>query len=129
MQNRRFSGQRVASALTRPGGSLVVAALFLARCGSETLTDVNGTTGRTLTVAPGQEVDIRLQSIGSGEYQAPPAISSTAIRFQSVDLVGPPVPAGVTQLFRFQSLRQGRAIVTFRHSGQSVTVIDTVDVE
>jgi hypothetical protein len=129
MLNRRPSCRRIAGALTRPAGILVVAELFLAGCGSDSLTDMNGTTGRTFTVAPGQEVDIRLQSIGPGEYQAPPAISSTAIRFQSAGLVGPSVPAGVTQLFRFQALRQGRAIVTFRHSGQTVTVVDTVDVE
>jgi hypothetical protein len=106
-----------------------MAALFLARCGSDTLTDTSGTTERTFTVAAGQEVGIHLQSIGPGEYLAPPAISSVAIRFEDVRLVTPAVPAGKTQLFRFRALRPGRALVTFRHSEQSATVTDTVEVQ
>jgi hypothetical protein len=44
-------------------------------------------------------------------------------------LATPHVPAGVTQLFRFQVVAPGRALVVFRHSEQSATVIDTVDVQ
>jgi hypothetical protein len=128
MRNQQCSRRRIAGTLTRAGGVLVMAALFLARCSSDAPTDMSGSSGRTLTVAAGQKVDIRLQNIGSGEYLAPPAISSTAIRFEDVSLVTPYVPAGKTQLFRFQALRRGRALVTFRHSEQSPTVIDTVDV-
>jgi hypothetical protein len=129
MQNQLFSQRHIAGKLTRAGGVLVVAALFLVRCSSDAMTDMSDSSGRTFTVAAGQEVAIRLQNIGSGEYLAPPAISSTAIRFEAVSLVTPYVPAGKTQLFRFQALRPGRALVTFRHSEQSATVIDTVDVQ
>jgi hypothetical protein len=129
VQNQWFSRRHIAGALTRAGGVLVMAALFLARCSSDDPTDTSGGGGRTFTVASGQEVGIRLQNIGPGEYLAPPAISSAAIRFEDVSLVTPAVPAGTTQLFRFQALRPGRAIVTFRHSEQSATVIDTVQVQ
>ena len=129
IQNRRFSPRPIAGTLARAGGVLVMAALVLARCSSDDLTGTSGGAGRTFTVSAGQEVGIRLQNIGPGEYLAPPAISSAVIRFEDVSLVTPAVPAGVTQLFRFQAVRPGRAIVTFRHSEQSATVIDTVQVQ
>ena len=129
MRNQWFSRGHIAGTLARAGGVLVIAALFLARCSSDDLTDTSGGAGRTFTLAAGQEVGIRLQNIGPGEYLAPPAISSAAIRFEGVSLVTPAVPAGTTQLFRFHALRPGRAIVTFRHSEQPATVIDTVLVQ
>jgi hypothetical protein len=46
-----------------------------------------------------------------------------------VRLATPHVPAGVTQLFRFQAVTPGRALVTFQHSEHSATVIDTVNVQ
>jgi hypothetical protein len=69
--------------------------------------------------------DIRLQTVGPGEYEAP-GISSPAVRFTGVSLVPPFVPAGPTQVFRFQALNPGRATLTFHHSGMSPDVSDTV---
>jgi hypothetical protein len=129
MPKQRFSQSHHAGTLARTGSVLFMAALFLARCSSGTPTDTSGSSGRTFAVAAGQDVGIRLQNIGPGEYLAPPAISSAAIRFEAVSLVTPAVPAGKTQLFRFRALRPGRALVTFRHSEQSATVIDTVEVQ
>jgi hypothetical protein len=129
MRNRRLSRRHISSTLTRAGVVLVMAALFLARCSSDAPTDTSSGSGRTFTVAAGQELGIRLQNIGSGEYLAPPAISSVAIRFEDVRLVTPYVPAGKTQLFRFRALRRGYALVTFRHSEQSAIVTDTVQVQ
>jgi hypothetical protein len=108
---------------------LILAALLFAGCGSETPTDTTGSSGRAFTVQAGQELEIRLQSIGPGEYRSPPSVSSNAIRFRDVSLATPHVPAGVTQLYRFEAIAPGRAIVVFRHSEQSFTVIDTVDVQ
>ncbi|MFL5494537.1 MAG: hypothetical protein ACJ8DC_09165 [Gemmatimonadales bacterium] len=122
-----FSLRHIARTLTRRAGAPLLAALFLTRCGSEAL-EVNGGAGRTFAVAAGQELDIRLQNIGPGEYRAPPAISSGAIKFLDVSVVGPPVPAGETQLFRFRAITPGRSLVTFRHTEQSAVVIDTVEV-
>jgi hypothetical protein len=107
---------------------LAVAGLLLTGCGSEGPTDPDESTGRAFTVQAGQHLEIRLQSIGPGEYRSPPTVSSASIRFQGVSLVTPHVPAGITQRFRFQAVAPGRAIVTFQHSERSPTVVDTVDV-
>ncbi len=129
VRKREFSHERLASPLGRSGSVLLLTALLLAGCDSETPTDTNGNSGRTFTVKTGQEFEIRLQSIGPGEYRSPPGVSSSAVRFREVRLATPHVPAGVTQLYRFEALAPGRAIVIFRHTEQSSTVIDTVDVQ
>ena len=129
VRNPEFSQERLASPLGRSGWMLILATLLFAGCGSETPTDPTGRSGRAFTVQAGQELEIRLQSIGPGEYRSPPSVSSSAIRFRDVSLAAPHVPAGVTQLFRFQAVGAGRAIVVFRHSEQSPTMIDTVDVQ
>ena len=105
-----------------------MAAVFVAGCGSEAPTDPAAVSGHAFSARVGQELEIRLQSIGPGEYRSPPDISSDAVRFRGASLATPHVPAGVTQLFRFQAVARGRAIVVFRHSELSATVIDTVDV-
>jgi hypothetical protein len=116
------------TALSRSARFLPLAGLLLTACGSEGLTGPPESSGRAFIVQAGQQLEIRLQSIGPGEYRSPPSVSSPVISFQSVSLATPPVPAGLTQLFRFQAVAPGRAIVTFRHSEQSAPVIDTVDV-
>jgi hypothetical protein len=126
--SQQFSEECLASPLDRLGRILILAAVLLAGCGTETPTDPTGSSGRTFTVQAGQNLEIRLQSIGPGEYRSPPSISSGAIEFRGVSLAAPHVPAGVTQLFHFQAITPGRAIVVFRHSEQAPTVIDTVDV-
>jgi hypothetical protein len=129
VRNPELSQASLASPLGRSGRILILASLLVAGCGSETPTDTTGSSGRTFTVQAGQDFRIRLQSIGPGEYRSPPSVSSSAIRFRDVSLATPHVPAGVTQLFRFQAMAPGRAIVVFRHSEQSPTVTDTVDVQ
>jgi hypothetical protein len=114
-------------AATRALATLIGTTLGLAGCGGSP-TEVNGSRGQTLSVTAGQELSLTLQSIGPGEYVSPPTVSSSALSFLDVQLVGPAVPAGVTQRFRFAALRHGRAIVVFHHTGQSRTVEDTVDV-
>ena len=113
--------------IARVLGTLVAAAFGVAGCGGSP-TEVNGSRGETLSVMAGQELSLTLQSIGPGEYASPPWVSSAALRFLDVRLVGPAVPAGVTQRFRFAALRRARAIVVFHHTGQGRTVEDTVDV-
>ncbi len=108
-------------------GALAAAVLLLAGCG-DTPTGVSAIPGRTFSVVLGQGLDLRLQNIGPGEYRAPPTISSGAVRFRSVELVTPAVPAGETQLFHFLAVAPGRAIITFEHTIQTSPVIDTVDV-
>jgi len=105
---------------------LFVAMAVVGACGSDRLVSTYGYPGRTLSVAVGQHLDVTLQTLGPGEYAAPPTISSAAVSFLGDTLVGPPVPAGPTQVFRFRADLAGQAVVTFRHTGNSPTVVDTV---
>lgn len=103
------------------------AALFLSGGCSSPL-QVNGPPSRTLSLVAGQKVDVRLQTVGPGEYSSPPTVSSSAVRFLGVSLVGPYVPAGPTQVFRFIALAPGQAIVAFHHTGLDPEVDDTINV-
>lgn len=67
-----------------------------------------------------------LQTVGPGEYESPPSVSSPALRFLDESLVSPSVPAGPTQLFRFRAEARGTAVVTFYDTGDDPTVEDTV---
>ena len=102
-----------------------LSAALLLGCVTEPLA-IEGKESRTLSIAVGQELHVTLQNIGPGEYESPPAVSSPALRFVSVELVLPYVPAGPTQQFHFIGEAPGRAIVVFRHSGNNPTVTDTV---
>ena len=108
-------------------GGLVVTALLLAACGLEPLA-VNGSPSRTLSLVVGQELDLTLQTIGPGEYESPPTLSSPSIRFLDVAFVTPTVPAGPTQRFRFKAEAPGQTIILFLHSGSNPAVSDTVEV-
>ena len=82
--------------------------------------------GETIRVSPGHELAITLQTVGAGEYDSLPRISSSAVRFLDASFVPPYVPAGPTQRFRFQATTRGTAIIRFHHSGSNPVVIDTV---
>jgi hypothetical protein len=93
--------------------------------GSPSSTDNHG---ETISVVASQVFTINLETVGSGEYISPPQVSSSVVRFLTV-VLGDPGPAGPTQRFRFQAIQSGRAVITFRHTGQSPTVQDTVEVQ
>jgi hypothetical protein len=112
----------------RRWAGLASALVALTACGQDGPAGLNAGPSRTLSIGVGGELALRLQSIGPGEYTVPPQLSSGAIRFLSAALVGPPVPAGETQLFRFRGVAPGTAIITFSHSGSSATIMDTVTV-
>jgi hypothetical protein len=114
-----FNLMRVRSAVA------VGAALALVACGDNPLA-VNGTPGRTIKVATGQEFTLKLQTIGPGEYASPPTISSPALQYLGVSFATPAVPAGPTQLFLFRAAAHGQAVVTFVHTGSNPSVEDTV---
>ena len=98
---------------------------LLAACGQEPLA-VRGAQGQTLTMVVGQELDLTVGTVGPGEYKTPPAISSAALRFIDANVVGPALPSGPTQLFRFQAESPGTALVVIEHSGTNPTIHDTV---
>ena len=105
--------------------SVISLLALLGACSSEPLAVRSGGS-QTLSVAIGQELDLKVQTVGPGEYQSPPSISSPALRFLNVTLVGPYLPAGPTQLFRFKADAAGRVIVILLHSGNDPTITDTV---
>lgn len=109
-----------------PSG-LAVATLAIGACNgaSGTVLEANQR-GQTIGARVGQEVDVRLGTVGPGEYDSIPAVSSSAVRFLDAAFVGPPIPSGPQQLFRFTAQTSGVAIITFRHTGMNPTVIDTV---
>jgi len=71
--------------------------------------------GHTISVAPGDKIDITLQTIGPGQYETP-TVSSGSIRFLGESSAGLPNPGGPRQLFRFEAMTVGRAEITIRHT-------------
>lgn len=111
--------------------SFVVACVLLSACNSSNPSgpaalELNGVPSRQISASVGQELSIRLQTIGPGSYASPPTIEGTAVTFLDASFVGPQVPAGPTQVFRFKAVRPGRAILAFHNSLQNRTVSDTV---
>jgi hypothetical protein len=110
---------------------LVVAlGLALARCGQDILT-ATAPPNRTLSATVGQEIQLTLQTIGPGGYQNPPTISSPAVRFLDVAVIGTP-PAGATLRYRFMAAARGQATILFQYTDPSFptrTIEDTVIVQ
>jgi hypothetical protein len=103
-------------------------------CGAKNPVSVSikSNSNQTLTVPAGTEFSVTLQSIGPGEFASPPTVSSGAVQFLDVSIVGPNVPAGPKQQFRFNATTRGNAIIVFRHTGaggpEMLPVEDTVRV-
>src|SRR2546425_11383618 len=87
-----------------------------------------GTEGQTLRVAVGEELDLTLQTVGPGEYQSPPSVSSSSLQFLDATPITPTSRWGIAQVFRFKGVAPGQAIVVIRHSGNSPVMSDTVNV-
>jgi len=86
------------------------------------------TEGETLRIAVGQELDLTFQTIGPGEYESRPSISSSSLQFLDVTAFRPAPRAGLAQRFRFKGAIPGQAIVVIHHSGNSPVIHDTVNV-
>lgn len=121
MQDRRYG-------LHLPAGLTILAALFLGACSSGLL-EVYGAPSRTFSLVVGEELSIRLQSIGPGEFSSPPTLTGSAVEFLEVSDPGIAVPAGVTQAFRFKAVAVGDVVIRFHHTGNNPTVQDTVIVQ
>ena len=87
----------------------------------------NGDNGRAVSVRPGDEIDVALQTIGPGEYGVP-SVSSSAVVFSGVSRLTPPNPGGPRQLFQFRVLAVGRADISIPHTGQNPRFVISVDV-
>jgi hypothetical protein len=88
-------------------------------CGSmrnQTISLSNDDAGRIVVAAVGDRIEVTLQTIGPGQY-GNPTMSSRAVLFLDESSVGPPIPAGPTQLYRFEAIASGQADITVPHSG------------
>lgn len=90
---------------------------------------IRNTADQRIRIDVGQELDLILLTVGAGQYVAPPAISSRALRFLDAQTVPRHPTSGSEQLFRFQGKSPGTVVVTIQHSGGSPTIRDTVVVE
>lgn len=104
------------------------AVVVCASCSSDSRgpLELLGAPSRTMSVAVNQELRIKLQTIGPGEYVSPPAITGSSLLFLGADVVGPYVPGGPTQEFRFKAVTRGQVIIEFHHTQYGPDVRDTV---
>lgn len=68
---------------------------------------------RTIRVAAGQELHLTIGTVGPGEYASPPSVSAPVLQFLGMEFVGPFVPAGPQQEFRFRAAAPGLATISF----------------
>src|SRR5512134_2856180 len=104
------------SAFLRACGTV---SLLTLGCGSpeiETIRVGNADAGRIVVAGVGDKIEVTLQTIGAGSY-GNPTVSSGSVVFLGQSSVGPPIPAGATQLYRFQAVAPGRADITIPHTG------------
>ena len=108
----------------------ILAILAAPACGGKNPVSVSimGSNSQSFTVPAGAEFTVTLQNIGPSEYSSPPPVSSGAVQFLDVSIVGPNAPGGSKQQFRFNAATRGTAIVAFQNTGMNRTVEDTVQV-
>ena len=90
-------------------------------CGStrhQTISLGNADAGRLVVAAVNDKIEVTLQTIGPGQY-GDATLSSGAVVFLDESSVGPPIPAGPTQLYRFEAVASGQADNTIPHNGDS----------
>ena len=104
----------------------LIAIAILGLAGCDGLAEFTGPGNQSFVVGNGAAFTITLQTIGFGQYDAPPVISSPIVRFVEVSQAAVVVPAGPTQVFRFQAVGTGEAIIVFRNSAQNRSVADTI---
>ena len=73
---------------------------------------------RVISLRPGQEFSITLQTIGAGDYDDP-QISSPCVRFLGLAPMSKQNvqnPGGARQVFQFQAVSAGEAHIVMRHN-------------
>ena len=101
-------------------GAMVAVGLLASSCHDRITRDNrisldSSSNGTTISVAPGDEIDITLQTIGPGRYETP-TVSSSSISFLGEGDAGPQNPGGLRQVFRFEAVTIGRAEITIPHT-------------
>jgi len=111
-----------------------IGTLWMTNCASPTRpsgkvwTLDNTDNGRLLSVEVGDEIDLTLQTIGPGQYDEHPTVSSPAVVFSKVSLPAAQNPGGPRQLFEFRAAAAGRAVISIPHTGQNPRFEITMDV-
>jgi hypothetical protein len=96
------------TSLTRQGAQ-PAGATYLCSSGPKTFT-LNDS-GGSVSAKLGEELDIKLSSIGPSSY-GDPVVSSSSVQYLSVSVVPPYTPGGPTQLFTFKAAAVGQATIT-----------------
>jgi hypothetical protein len=91
-------------------------------------TVANTDNGRLLSVGLGDEIDLTLQTIGPGQFDERPSLSSPVIVLSRVSILSPANPGGPRQLFQFTAVAAGHAVISIPHTGQNPRFEMTVDV-
>ena len=95
------------TSLTRQG-SQPAGATYLCSSGPKTFTVTDS--GGFVSAKLGEELDIKLSSIGPSSY-GDPVVSSSSVQYLSVSVVPPYTPGGPTQLFTFKAAVVGQATI------------------
>jgi len=83
--------------------------------------------GQHVVATVGQPIEITLQTIGPGHYQAP-QISCSAIRFERFAFAPVQNPGGPQQEYHFRAAAEGEAQVKIPHSDSNATFTVTIQV-
>jgi hypothetical protein len=75
--------------------------------------------GQSIATSVGRRIDVSLQTIGPGQY-GEPRVTSSAVRFIGIAPTGPPNPGGPRQLFHFEAIAPGSAVIDIPHSRGTV---------
>ncbi len=93
--------------------------------------EVSGLPARSFSLSVGWEIDIKMGTVGPGEYVSPPTLNGSSLQFVEVTTPSP-VPSGAQQLFHFKGVAAGQTIIVFHHTNPPgffhPDVIDTVNV-
>jgi hypothetical protein len=109
------------------GIGVVAAAACVLSCGKNPL-EIYAAPSHSLTVSVGEEIKLKLSTIGPGSYASPPEVAGEAVEFIEMTLIGPFTPGGPNQQFRFRAERRGDAVVRFVHTENTSVVTDTIHV-
>lgn len=82
----------------------------------------------TVNAVVNREIEIKLQTIGAGEYSSP-RISSESVRFLNEVVPAAQNPGGISQNFLFRAEGVGTAVVTIPHTVRSRAYEVTIVVE
>jgi hypothetical protein len=114
--------QKGSKASSRYASFLIwLAMLLTAGCGSSRSHIIslnNEDAGRSVVASVGDTIEVTLQTIGPGQYENP-IVSSGSVKFLEESPATTTIPAGPTQLYRFEAVSSGQVEITIPHTDGS----------